>query len=311
MDKVKPPKLKEGDEIRIIAPASAPDMANLSKGITRLKKLGFKVSLGRNIKRLVQVHQLAATAEERSNEILNAFRDDNVKAIFCARGGYGSIHTLPLLNFDVIHDHPKIFMGYSDITALHLAFNKLANLVTFHGPMPGSDPEEIGKPYFKTIIDVLEGKMKNFATGDRELLVKYINPGTAEGISIGTNISVASSLIGTKYMPETTGKIFFAEDTGITAGDIDRYFFTMKLANHLESFSAFAFGDLKTISEQSEPMPFVEDVIEDYMEELKKPSLYGLPFGHGEGQMLIPLNSRIKLSTTTEPNLEFLEEVVE
>ncbi|EQD43418.1 Peptidase S66, LD-carboxypeptidase A, partial [mine drainage metagenome] len=89
---------------------------------------------------------------------------------------------------------------------------------------PGSDPEEIGKPYFKIIIEVLEGKMMNFATGDRDLLVKYINPGTVEGISIGTNISVASSLIGTKYMPDTTDKILFAEDTGITAGDIDRIF---------------------------------------------------------------------------------------
>ena len=311
MDKVRPPKLKEGDEIRIIAPASAPDMGNLSKGIARLKKLGFKISLGSNIKRLVQVHELAATAVERSQEILNAFRDDNVKAIFCARGGYGSIHSLPLLDFDVIHDHPKIFIGYSDITALHLAFNKLSNLVTFHGPMPGSDPEEMGKPYFKTIIEVLEGKTNNFATGDRDLLFKYINPGTVEGTSIGTNISVASSLIGTKYMPDTTDKILFAEDTGITAGDIDRYLFTMKLANLLGNFSGFAFGDIKTVNEQSEPMPFVEDVIEDYMEELKKPSLYGLPFGHGEGQMLIPLNSRIKLSTSTEPTLEFREPVVE
>lgn len=311
MEKLRPSKLKEGDEIRIIAPASAPNMKELSKGISKIKKFGYKVTLGRNIKRLVQIHQLAASGEERAEELMTAFKDDSVKAIFCARGGYGSIHTLPLIDYDVIRDHPKIFIGYSDITALHLAFNALANLVTFHGPMPASDPDEISKPSFKSFLDFLSGKSSDLQSGNIEKIVKYVNPGTTEGVSLGTNISVASSLFGTMYMPKSEGKLLFAEDTGITAGDIDRYFFTMKLGNYLSGFTGYAFGEFRSIVEEGEPMPYVEDVVETYMREEGKPSLYGLPFGHSGDQMLIPLNLKMRLSTQEEPYLEILENAVE
>ncbi len=306
---VKPPSLKPGDEIRIIAPASAPDMNNLSKGISRLKNWGYKISLGRNIRKLVQRNALAAPDVDRAAELMNAFKDDSVKAVFCARGGYGSIHTLPLIDYDVIRDNPKIFVGYSDITALHLAINKFSNLVTFHGPMPGSDPDEIRKPSFRNFAEIYSGQSTDIG-GYLDKVIKYIIPGKVEGISIGTNISVAASLIGTKYMPDSTDKIFFIEDTGVTSGDIDRYFFTMKLAGMLEKFKGFVFGDFKAISEVEEPMPFIEDIVQLYINQLQVPSLYGLPFGHGEEQMLIPLNARIRVSTES-PYVELLENVVD
>lgn len=301
--------LKPGDEIRVIAPASAPDMNNLSKGISRLRNWGYKISLGRNIRKLVQRNALAAPDTDRADELMSAFKDDSVKAIFCARGGYGSIHILPLIDYDVIRDNPKIFVGYSDITALHLAINKFSNLVTFHGPMPGSDPDEIRKPSFKNFADVFSGQSRDIS-GYLNKVIKYIVTGKVEGISQGTNISVAASLLGTKYMPNSDGRILFVEDTGVTSGDIDRYFFTMKLAGMLDKFVGFVFGDFKAITEVEEPMPFIEDVVQLYINQLKVPSLYGLPFGHGDDQMLIPLNARIRLSTE-EPYLELLENVVE
>ena len=284
-------------------------MNNLSKGISRLRNWGYRISLGRNIRKLVQRNALAAPDVDRAAELMNAFMDDSVKAIFCARGGYGSIHTLPLIDYDVIRDHPKIFVGYSDITALHLAINKFSDLVTFHGPMPGSDPDEIKKPSFRNFADIYSGQSTDIS-GYLDKVIKYIIPGKIEGKSIGTNISVAASLIGTKYMPDSTDKIFFIEDTGVTSGDIDRYFFTMKLAGMLEKFKGFVFGDFKAISEVEEPMPFIEDVVQLYINQLQVPSLYGLPFGHGEEQMLIPLNARIRVSTEY-PYLELLENVVE
>lgn len=309
VDSIKAPALKTGDEIRIIAPASAPDMNHLSKGIAKLRNWGYKVSLGKNIRKLVQRNSLAAPDIDRAEELLNAFEDDSVKAVFCARGGYGSIHILPLLDFDVIRDHPKIFVGYSDITALHLAMNKFSNLVTFHGPMPGTDADELRKPSFKNFMDVLSGA-SNDVCGYLNKVIKYIVPGKVEGISQGTNISVAASLLGTGYMPEADGRILFMEDTGITSGDIDRYFFTMKLAGMLEKFVGFVFGDFKAIAEVEEPMPFIEDVVQFYINQLKVPSLFGLSFGHGDEQMLIPLNARMRLSTE-EPYLELLEDVVQ
>ena len=307
--RIKPPALRPGDEIRVIAPASAPDMIKLSRGISKLKKLGYRVTVGKNIKKLNQRNDLAAPAKDRAEELMSAFRDDNVKAIFCARGGYGSIHILSLLDYEAIAENPKISMGYSDITALHLAINRNSNMVTFHGPMVASDVEDLSKPSFKEFLQFLSGK-SNEINIYRDRLIKYIIPGKTEGYSMGTNISLVASLLGTNYIPETTGRIFFIEDTDVTSGDIDRYFFSMKLANIIEQFNGFVFGDFKAIFDKEEPMPSIEDVVQKFMNEINKPSLYGAPFGHGEEQMVLPLNAKIRISDE-EPYMELVENVVE
>ncbi len=309
MNRIKPAKLNIGDEIRIIAPASAPDMIKLSRGISKLKKLGYRISVGKNIKKLNQRNDLAAPAKDRAEELMGAFKDDNVKAIFCARGGYGSIHILSLLDYDIIRDHPKILMGYSDITALHLAINRKSNMITFHGPMVSSDVDDLSKPSIKDFMNLLGGKTNRLNIHE-DRLIKYIIPGKTEGLSMGTNISLVASLLGTNYIPETNGKIFFIEDTDVTSGDIDRYFFSMKLARIVEQFNGFVFGDFKAIFDKEEPMPSIEDVVQKFMNEINKPSLYGAPFGHGEEQMVIPLNARIRISDE-EPYMELMEDVVE
>ncbi|MEM3676292.1 MAG: LD-carboxypeptidase, partial [Thermoplasmataceae archaeon] len=177
---IAPPALKEGSNIRIIAPASAPDLKNLSISINRLNKLGYRVTLGQNIRKLVQRNSLAAPAEFRARELNDAFKDNSVDAIFCARGGYGSIHILQLIDYDAIRDNPKIFVGYSDITALHLAINKISGLITFHGPMPASDPDEFSKATFKLFIDLLSGKGNDLGAFVNRV-VRYIHKGKASG----------------------------------------------------------------------------------------------------------------------------------
>ena len=305
---IAPPALNAGDTIRIIAPASAPDMKNLSTSVSRLSRLGYRVSLGHNIRKLVQRNSLAAPDDDRAKEFNDAFSDDSVKAIICARGGYGSIHILQYLDYDMIREHPKIFVGYSDITALHMALNRLSGLITFHGPMPASDPDEYGKVSFKIFLDILSGRSRELSAFlDR--VVKYIYKGKIEGRSMGTNISVTSSLIGTPFFPSPDSRILFAEDTGITSGDLDRYFSVMKLTGMLSKFSGFAFGEFKQINEMEEPMPYIEDIVQLYIQELEKTSIYGLPFGHGENQMLIPLNAKISLSSDY-PYIEATEDMV-
>ncbi|MBE5727828.1 LD-carboxypeptidase [Candidatus Parvarchaeota archaeon] len=305
---IKAPKLKDKANIRIIAPASPPDMKVLSAGINILKKAGYTVSLGNNLRRLVQKADLAAPDKDRAEELNTAFKDPSVDAIFCARGGYGSTRIVPLVDYDAIKDHPKIFMGYSDITSLHLAIHKFTNLITFHGPMPGADLDEMKKPSFASFIKVLRGE-SNDIFSNVEKIIKYVVPGTAEGISEGTNISTFASLIGTDYMPDLKGKIAFFEDIATTSSDVDRYLFRLKLGKMLDKFNGFVFGDFTDIPKSEEPLPAIEEIIQDYMLDLKKPSLYGLPFGHGDDQMLIPLNAKVKISSE-EPSLQLLEEVV-
>ncbi len=232
--------MKKSANIRIIAPASPPDIKVLWSSITLLKKMGFNITLGQNIRKLVQRADLAAPDKDRAEEFNAAFKDDSVDAIFCARGGYGSMRILPLIDYDNIKSHPKIFVGY---------------------------------------------------------------------ISEGTNISLFASLVGTDYMPDTKNRIGFFEDIATTSSDVDRYLFRLKLAKALDKFNGFVFGDFVDIPTSDEILPSMEEIIESYMLELQKPSLYGFPFGHGEDQMLIPLNAKIRISSD-EPYMELLEEVV-
>ncbi len=306
---IRPPRLRRGSNIRIVAPASAPDMSSLSKGVSVLKRYGYNVSFGRDIKRLVQQSYLSAPDNDRAAELMEAFTDDKVDAIFSACGGYGAMRILPFLDYDKIRDHPKIFVGYSDITALHLAINTLSGLITFHGHMPSADAEEMKSPHYADVLEVLSGNSRDL-TASTSRVVKYVVPGKAEGQSMGTNFSLVASLVGTKYMRDVDGKILFVEDVGTTAWDIDRYFFRLKLADLLHKFSGFVFGDFTDIPKIDDPMPPIEEIIEHYMNEVHKPSLFGMPFGHGEAQMLIPLNAKVRISTD-EPYLQLLERVVD
>src|SRR6266404_8954602 len=135
---IKPPRLSQGDTIGIVAPASAPiDVKAIDRSVKVLQRLGFKVKLGKHLRK--KQGFLAGSDEERLGDLMSMFRDPEVKAILCVRGGYGTARLLPLLDYKVIRANPKIFVGYSDITSLHCAFLKKANLVTFHGPMLHSD----------------------------------------------------------------------------------------------------------------------------------------------------------------------------
>ena len=306
---IKPQKLKEGSTIRIVAPAWAPDIKNLSKGIDVLRQMGFKISLGKNIKRLAQISYLSAPDKDRASELIEAFKDDSVDAIFCGSGGYGSMRILPYLDFDVIKEHLKIFVGYSDITALHVAINNFAHLITFHGPMPGADFEEIKKPSFKEFISILKGE-SNDINPPPERIIKYIISGKATGVSMGTNFSLITSLVGTKYFKEAKGKILFLEDVNTTAWDIDRYFTTLNLAGLLQDFEGFVFGDFTDIPKTEDATPMIEEIVQYHVTLSNKPGLYGMPFGHGDEQMLIPLNAKMSISSEP-PYLELLENVVE
>ncbi len=174
--------------------------------------------------------------------------------------------------------------------------------------MPGADLDEMKKPSFTGFLKVLRGESNNIVFNvDR--IIKYVVPGVAEGISEGTNISTFASLIGTDYIPDLKGKIAFFEDIATTASDVDRYLFRLKLGNTLDKFNGFVFGDFTDIPKSEEPLPTIEEIVQDYMLDLKKPALYGLPFGHGDEQMLIPLNAKVRISSD-EPYIELLEDVV-
>jgi muramoyltetrapeptide carboxypeptidase len=306
---VKPKKLHFGDEIRIISPSSHPEIIVMGQSVEEIKKLGFRVSYGLNVKKLNQDNYHAAKSEERAKELMDAFTNDKVDAIFCAQGGYGARQILPFLDYDAIRNNPKIFMGYSDITVLHMAMNKLSGLVTFHGPMPDTDGEEFRGEKLEMMFKIFRGEISDL-TPYIKRTIKFVVAGSAEGRSMGTNMSVFSSLTGTPYMPEFNGKILFCEDTGEGSVDVERFLDIMTLNETISQLAGFVFGEFKNRPATGEGIPSIEDVIREYMIKNAKPSLAMAPFGHGKEQMLIPLNLNIRISNS-EPYIEPLESMVE
>lgn len=306
---VKPEKLRPNGEIRIIAPSNYPDIISMASSVNEIRNLGYRVSYGLNVKKLNQDNYHGAKPEERAKELMDAFMDDSVGAIYCARGGHAARQMLPLIDYDIIREHPKPFVGYSDITSLHMAINKFSGLVTFHGPMPGSDPEEFQGEKLQTMLNILRGEISDFRPYIKRL-IKYVVKGSAEGRSTGTNMSVFSSLTGTPYMPDLTDRILFCEDTGARSVDVERYLDILVLNGTMKQLAGFVFGEFKNRPVTGEVMPYIEDIIKSYMEKYSKHSLAVAPFGHGIEQMLIPLNLKIRI-TDSEPYIQPLESIVE
>lgn len=298
MKVIKPPRLKKGDTIGIITPASTPDnLERINEGVKYFERLGYRVILGKNVGKYFGY--LAGTDEDRLEDLHSMFANKNVKAIFCARGGYGTIRLLDRINFNLIRKNPKIFVGYSDITALQLAIFRKTGLVTFSGPMAAVDfagevnsfTEEV---FWRMVTSTKPfGKFKN-PEGER---ICCLNKGKAKGILIGGNLSLVVSLIGTPYMPKLDKSILFLEEIEEKPYRIDRFFAQMKLAKIFDKVSGIILCNF-TDCEETDPSKkslTLNDVIGDYFEKLNKPVVYNLVYGHINPKNTIPIGIRASI----------------
>jgi len=299
----KPPNLLKGSMVRAVAPASSEsNSAALNKGLDKLRELGFGVTLGDCVQRLRTRGYLAGTDKERAEELNDAFRDDAVDAVFCVSGGYGCLRILPYLDYEMIRAHPKILLGYSDITTLHIALNQKSDLITFHGPMIAP---EIGTEFTdyteKWLLRALQesaplGELTNPNDGP---LLKVINEGEARGKLIGGNLSLIVHGLGTPYEIDTKGKILLIEDTDETPLRVDRYLTHLWLANKLQDAAGIVIGEFTNYQLTSnEPSLTLWDALRDRIEESGKPALYGLCFGHGKHHLTLPIGVESRLDAT-------------
>jgi len=306
--KIKPKRLKLGDRIAVVAPSSPPSNPyTIRRSIQAIRSLGFSPVSGESI---FQRHgYLAGSDEDRAKDLMQAFRDSSISGIFAIRGGYGCARLLPYLNFQEIQNNPKILLGFSDITSLHLSINKISHLVTFHGPNIDSAFIEQNKDHF-TIKSAL--RILGLAPhGSKQLLsednphrnkVYSINEGEATGESVVGNLTVMNSIISTPYQVDFKNKILFIEDVNEGPYRIDRLLTQLKLAGIFEQISALVLGqfarcDIST-SRKKAPKEFnLADVFFDRLKEIDIPILANYPFGHVENNLTIP--SRISLSIDT------------
>lgn len=308
---IKPQALKLGDMVGIIAPSSPTSNENVKAAEDKLIEMGFKVKLGKSP--YERYGYLSGTDSTRANDINEMFKDEEIKAIICVRGGYGTPRILDLLDYDVIKNNPKIFVGYSDITALHIAFTQKCNLVTYHGPMLSSDMikdfSEFSKDkLFKTLMDPEPlGKISN-PQGEE---IVTINGGIAEGTIIGGNLSLIVATIGTPYEIDVKGKLLFIEEIGEEPYKIDRMLNQLRLSGKLEDASGIILGDFNNCeSGKHEENLTLSQVIDDHIKPLKKPTIYNLQAGHCNPMVTLPLGVMARLDAD-KGELTILENSVE
>lgn len=274
---IKPRRLKEGETIGVVAPAWSFDPESFRKGIEKLRQLGFKVKYDRSI--FNEYWSMAGFDRERAGQINRMFADKQVRAIFCAAAGYGSMRTIPYLNGPLIRRNPKIFVGYSDITMLLSYLYHTAHMPVFHGPVIAEEIHERMNPI--TLDYLLSAITQTKPLGELKFpRLRAIKPGRACGALVGGNMSSVVNAIGTPYEIDTIGKVLFLEDIGEDLEVIDSYLMQLKMAKKLKYVKAIVFGRMLGCYDDSGNKYSVEDILVDILHDVNCPIVYGFPSGH-------------------------------
>jgi muramoyltetrapeptide carboxypeptidase len=297
-----PPRLAPGDTIGIAAPASPPDKPGvIDDAIARFTKLGFKIKPGKFLRK--RDGYLAGSDEERAADINALFADPEVRGIFALRGGYGSCRILPLLDYAAIRANPKPLVGYSDITAMHLAILVKTGLVTFHGSNASSAFTRPNLAVCRTMLMASEvaaavpsgGQFVLFSRkGPHGAKVKTVVAGRARGQLLGGNMTCLLRLIGTPYAPDFRGAILFLEDTGEKAYRIDGMFTHLRLAGILSQIGGLVLGQFDYKADAKEPRR-IKACLHHEAERIGVPCVSGAPIGHFPGQIIVPQGVQAEL----------------
>lgn len=300
--------LKKGDTIGIIAPASCSSYEKVLEAKKNIGNMGYKVVLGECTQK--QWYSYAGEDEERAREINNFFSDKAIDAILCMRGGYGCNRLIELIDFEIIKNNPKIFVGYSDITTLHMAINEKTGLITFHGPMAVSNfSGEYNLNTYENFVDVLMVEHENYELKNFSKELGILCEGEAIGEIVGGNLATLIATLGTEYDLDYEGKILFLEEIGEPTYKIDRMLNQLKKFKVFEKISGVILGDFRNCPPASEEdMPLL-DVFKDYLSGINKPVVYNFETGHSEPMLTLPLGAKARLSTSKK-RITILERVV-
>lgn len=294
---IKPKKLKIGDTIGVVSPASPVSKEKVERASNKITEMGFNVVLSKNC--YSKYGYLSGKDEVRAEELNNMFSNDNIDGIMCSRGGYGTLRILDLLDYELIKNNPKVFIGYSDITALHIAFNKFSKLVTFHGPMAVSD---IGGNFSnfskKSLLNLVSNKEFNPSIRNATEEIVTINGGIVEGQIIGGNLSLLVSTLGTPYEVDTKGKILFIEEIGEYTYKIDRMFTQLILSKKFEDAEGIILGNFNSCKPEHEGDFTLKEIVDQLVKPLNKPTIFNLQAGHCEPVVTLPFGVDVRLDAT-------------
>jgi muramoyltetrapeptide carboxypeptidase len=305
-----PNALKSGDMVALIAPSSPPSEAKFAAAFEHLKLLGLQVKPGTHL--YAKNGYLAGTDQQRADDIMTAFLDPELKGIWCVRGGYGCARLLPLLDYKAIRRNPKPLIGYSDVTALHIALLQRAGIQSFHGQVAGGDFTDYTQQHLqKTLFQPLHSYPIEPFPADVQLggafTPRVIRSGTAQGHLIGGNLSILASLTGTPFQPVFAQKIVFFEEIGEAPYRLDRLLTQLLQGTDLSKAAGIALG-VFTDCEQKGTTPTwtMIETLSERLGALGIPVAYGLPFGHISNQCVLPMGQMATLSAD-QLRLEFVK----
>jgi len=307
---IKPPALRRGDSIGIVAPASNVKREDLEAGCANLQRAGFRPFYFDSI--CDQDLYFAGSPQRRARELEEMFTRDDVRAIVCARGGYGSNYLLESVDGEKIKAHPKIFVGYSDLTTLLTYFADTLGLVTFHGPMVAKDWAH------KDGVDLAswQAALGNSAPWEVDLHaasgVRGLMEGEAEGSLYGGCLSILVASLGTPYEIRTSGSILFLEDVGTKPYQVDRMLMQLKLAGKLDGVRGVIFGEMRDCVQPANQEYTLEEVVLRIVGPLRIPVAYGVPSGHvTANNITLPIGVHTRLTVKGgNVNLMILEGAV-
>lgn len=292
--------IQPGDTIGVVAPASPVKKVEVIAAKEALEKAGFAVVLGETCF-MKYGGYLAGDRIARVNEIHAMFRDKKIDAILCLRGGYGTPQLLAHLDYELIKRHPKLFIGYSDITALHTAFRQKANLATVHGPMASAFPklDDYSKSYLLKVMTENHalGAIANPPTEPIHCLVE----GKVTAPIVGGNLSLITNTLGTDYELDTKGKILFLEEVGEAPYTVDRMLTQLALAGKFDDTVGIVLGTWEECEPKEKNDSFtVEDLFSEIVKPFNKPTIYNIQIGHSDVNLALPFGVEATLDATNK-----------
>jgi muramoyltetrapeptide carboxypeptidase len=313
---VRPPKLKPGSRIGLIAPGGPLlERDDLTRAEELCRALGYEPVLGHNANR--RHGYLAGTDADRLADLNGALREPSLDAIWCIRGGYGAVRLLDRVDYEAMARRPKALIGFSDITALLNAITRLSGVVTFHGPLARASMPAFTRQHFDRVLADSRpaGRLGRYPPPadvlvPREHRVVALRRGSAEAPLVGGNLSLLQCLVGTPYFPELEGKILFLEDIGEDLYRVDRMLAHLRLSGALSQLAGVLVGRFSELRRFGPDGALgFDEVLSTYFGELKIPVAYGFPVGHLDEQWTLPLGVRARLDADAG-EVELLEGAV-
>jgi muramoyltetrapeptide carboxypeptidase len=284
---IRPPRLNPEDTIGFVAPASPFDSKFFLQGVRTVESMGFRTRVNDEI--FEKTGYLAGSDGHRARLINRLFKDPTINAIFCARGGFGSMRILPLVDYDLIRENPKVFIGFSDITALLAAITTRSGLISFHGPVVTT----LSGASEMTCNALLKAVSSEMPLEFQPVSGVVVQAGRAQGPLIGGNLTTLCHLLATPFETRFKNCILLLEDRGEALYRIDRMLFQMKLAGCFDGIAGLVLGSFEGCGS----LDGIYKIFQEYFQEIPVPILAGFDTGHGEQNLTIPLGIDVTLDT--------------